>query len=178
MKKIALILILLSPVIVSRQNYSYFLTPDSLKQGVDAVKRYEKLHVQIKSPSKAIVRHKWAVTVLNQAGDEFSNYYSSYDKMKPLTEASGHLYDANGKELKSVKKKDMEDVAEHDGMSLALDDRVKKHNFYYRSYPYTVEYEEEQEFNTIFFLPAWQPVDGDNFSVEQSIYVVEKSSWN
>lgn len=173
MKKIVATLILFFPIIAIGQNYSYSLIADSLKQNADAVKRYEKLHVQIKSPSKAVVKHKWAITILNQAGDEFSGYYSSYDKMKPLTEASGRLYDANGKEIKSIRKKEMEDISEHDGMSLALDDRVKKHNFYYRNYPYTIEYEEEQEYNTIFFLPAWHPVEGDNFSVEQSTFIVE-----
>ena len=36
------------------------------------------------------------------------------------------------------------------------DTRYKAHNFYYRSYPYTVEYEEDDDMNGIFDLPDWK----------------------
>lgn len=155
------------------QNYSTSLIPDSLKENADAVKRFEELRVIIRSPSKAIIKHKYAITILNEAGERFAIYQNAYNKLRSLYDISGTLYDANGKELKSVKKKDLGDFAYNDEISLMSDDRVKQHSFYYKNYPFTIEYEDEQEYDGIFFLPPWQPVEGEKFAVQHSSYVVE-----
>lgn len=155
------------------QDYNVNSIPDSLKQKVNAVLRFEELKVSILSTSKAKVKHSYAITILNEAGDEFSGYEGSYSKMYTLNDLSGHLYDASGKQLKSVKKKDIADLSNDDDASLITDTRIKKHNFYYKQYPFTVEYEEEKEIDGIFFLPHWQPLQDENFAVQQSRFIVD-----
>ena len=113
------------------QKYVVSAIPDSLKENVDAVKRYEELYLIIKSPSKAIIKHKYAITVLNSSGNKYAYYYNSYDKLSSLQDISGYLYDADGKELKKVKKKDIQDVSSSDEMSLMTDDRIKRHSFFH-----------------------------------------------
>ena len=173
MKSTALILYLFFSITLSAQDYSILFLPDSLTKKADAVKRYEELHIIIKSIGKAVIKHKYAVTILNEQGDEYAGYGNYYDKLQGLSDISGTLFDAFGKKLKTVKKRDIADVSVEDGMSLMLDDRLKKHNFFWRQYPYTVEYEDEQEYSGIFHLPSWQPVEDENYGVQQSRFIVE-----
>jgi hypothetical protein len=158
------------------QQYNVGLIPDSLKKDVNAVKRFEETRVIIKSPSKAIVKHKYAITILNEEGARYSGYVNSYSKLHTINEVDGALYDASGKEVKSVKKKDIADRSYDDEMSLMTDARLKQHNFYYTNYPYTVEYEDEEEFNGIFSFPHFSPVENYKFGVQQSRYIVETPS--
>ena len=155
------------------QKYNASTISDSLKKNADAVKRFEELRVTIKSKSKAVIVHKYAITILNEEGAKFALYQNDYDKLQSLENISGHLYDASGKEIKSVKKKDIADYSAFDNVSLISDNRIKRHNFYYNQYPYTVEYEDEQDFNSIFFLPRWSPLEDTRLSVEQSAFFVE-----
>ena len=101
MKKL-LILVLIAPLFGLAQNYNVSLIPDSLKESCDAVKRFEELHVIIKSPGKAVVKHKYAITILNKDGDEYAAYSNNYDKLVDLSDISGALFDETGKKLKLV----------------------------------------------------------------------------
>lgn len=155
------------------QNYSASLIPDSLKENASAVKRNEELRIIIKSPSKAILRQSYAITILNEAGDKYADYNSDYNKFYLSPTSEGTLYDEGGKEIRKMKKKDIGDFSRTTESSLIDDNRIKHFSFSCRSYPYTVEYSEEQEINGIFFLPDWRPVEGEMFSVQQSRFVVE-----
>ena len=155
------------------QNYNVALISDSLKQGANAVKRAEELRVIIKSPSKAVIRHTYAITILNEEGAAQAEYENSYNKMLSLENISGTLYDASGKEIKTVKKKDIGDFSAHADGTLISDERLKRFNFYCTQYPYTVVFEDEQDMDGIFFLPSWKPIEETKFSVEQSSFIVE-----
>lgn len=175
MRNNIILALLLSAIggMVQAQNYNVLLIPDSISKKADAVTRYEELHIIIKSNSKAIIQHKYAITIFNEDGDDYAEYSNSYNKMEDLSDISGNLYDAMGKKIKSVKKKDIEDVAVRDGMSLIRDDRTKSHNFNWKQYPYTIEYEDEQTYNSIFFLPYWLPFKNYYYGVQNSKFIVE-----
>lgn len=154
------------------QHYDASLIPDSLKENANAVKRFEVLEVSIKSPSKAVVKHKWAITILNEEGARYASYQNSYDKLQSLEDISGKLFDASGKHLRSIRKKEIADVSSDDNMSLMTDNRIKYFDFHYKQYPYTVEFEDEQVYSGVFFLPAWFPVEAEGFSVQHSQLIV------
>ncbi len=172
MKYLLFICLAIACLSATAQDYNVALIPDSLKTDADAVLRNEYLEVHIKSLEKTIVKHKYAITIFNEQGAEYANYSNSYDTKSPLYDISGTLYDATGKKLKTVKRKDIVDVSLQDGMSLMLDDRIKAHNFYYNVYPYTIEYEDEQETKGTYSLQSWYPVNGDKYGVQQSKYTV------
>lgn len=171
--RLAFLMLIQMPLLLGAQDYSVSSVPDSLKQNANVVKRFEETRVVIKGPGKAVVYNKYAITVLNENGNVYAIYQKSYDKLHSLSDISGALYDAAGKKLKSVKKKDIADASQEDDVSLVTDNRYKQHSFYYKQYPYTVEYEDEETFDGIFFLPGWQPVDNDELSVQYSRFVVE-----
>ena len=155
MKTLLVASFVLLAVCTKAQNYNVLLIPDSLIKNANAVKRFEELHVIIKDIGKAVIKHKYAITILNESGDEYATYANSYDKLRSLSDISGHLYDAMGKSIKTMKKKDIANTSSDDGMSLLTDDRLKQYRFYCKTYPYTIEFEDEQSYDGIYYLPVW-----------------------
>ncbi|MHA4807711.1 DUF3857 domain-containing protein [Flavitalea flava] len=172
MKILLCFLVLATPVMMMAQSYNTLLIPDSLKKDARAVVREDELILEIKSPSKAIKKSKHIYTILNENGDNIGGFGSYYNKFKSINSISGVLYDASGKELKHVKKKDMEDRSAVGEESLMDDGRYKEYNFYYKIYPYTVAYEEEDELNGILDFPDWSPLYSSGISTQHSKYII------
>ena len=173
MKKYFFMAGIFMPVFLFAQNYAVGFIPDSLFKNANVVQRFKETKIIIHSINSATVKTKYAYTVLNEKGNDVAEYVSLYDNFEKLSEASGKLFDASGKQIKSVKKKDMEDIAYDDNFSLIGDARIKRHNFYCKQYPYTIEYEQEEEYKGIYEFPSWSPVSGTNYSVEKSIFFIE-----
>ena len=147
--------------------------PDSLKKNANVVKRIEEERFTLKNPGEAIYYHRYAITVLNENGDNYAQFIQSYDRFFEIRSIEGSLYDANGVEIKKLKSKDIQDLSGVDGGSLMTDDRVKVHHFYYKVYPYTVEYTLELKYNGTMFYPDWRPMPAELYSVQQSKFVFE-----
>lgn len=173
MKKLLMGLLIFFPLLNYGQDYKVATIPDSIKENADAIKRVEEIHVIIKGVEKAVIKRKRAYTILNEAGDIFAYYSEEYDNFYMLSDISGKMFDSDGKLIKSIKKKDIADVAVNDGESLISDARKKRFAFYNKKYPYTVEFEDEITLNGIFEFPTWIPIEDDRLSVERSTYLVE-----
>ncbi|MDE3235783.1 MAG: DUF3857 domain-containing protein, partial [Bacteroidota bacterium] len=169
-------LMLLQTYSLYAQNYKASLIPDSLKEHANAVIRLYDEKLTIKSDNRAILKEHYVVTILNEDGEKFAAYDNNYDKLVSLNDISGSLYDAEGKKIKSIKKKDISDVSASDDETFLTDVREKHFQFYWRTYPYTVEFEDEQDFNGIFFLPHWAPFESQKVSVQESNFIVETPS--
>lgn len=172
MKKIFIILFLFISCKIFAQQYNVLFIPDSILKGSDAVVRYYEKKIDILSPGKAKVYEKKVYTILNEEGQYYTDFYTFYDKFNSIKSIDGNLYDAMGKQLKNVKNRDISDHSYFDGISLMGDDRYKEHNFNYRDYPFTVEYEEEDEMNGIFYFPDWSPQRNFYLGVEYSKMIV------
>ncbi|HEX4373331.1 MAG TPA: DUF3857 domain-containing protein, partial [Puia sp.] len=172
MKNILCSIIFLIPALVIAQQYNATNIPDSLTKDADVVKRYEELIYEIKSPSKAKMHERHVYTILNESGNKYEEYITAYDKFISINSASGILYDNTGKELKRVKKKDMEDVSGAGEENLMTDTRYKVNHFYHKIYPYTVDYEEDDDINGIRYFDDWFPQNASHLSVQYSKYVI------
>ena len=146
---------------------------DSLRQGAAVVERTASTEVEIESMRKANIHRKVVYTILNPGGDGFATLHTFYDKFHDLKEATGVLYDANGRVLKKMRKSDMEDWSMAGSGILMTDSRVKLYHFSCRSYPYSVSYEEEIELSGLFLLPEWLPQPSPEMAVERSSLVVK-----
>jgi hypothetical protein len=62
--------------------------------------------------------------------------------------------------------------------SLADDNRVKWHSFFYKAYPFTVEYEVEVNYKGTMFLPDWIPQEKAIMGVQQSRLTVISPAGN
>lgn len=152
--------------------YAVANIPETLLKDANLVKRLDDVRIEIKSPGKASYYRHYVYTLLNEAAENYAYFYDYYDKFRDIESISGTLYDASGNKIKNVKKKDIADETGNSGGHLAYDERYKVHNFYYKSYPYTVEYEIEVTLNGILYLPEWEPVSAPKIAVEKSSFTV------
>ncbi len=161
-----------SATVVFAQDGDYAVSkvaPELLKNA-NVVLRLEDIRFQVLSTKEAMEWNHYVITVLNENGDNWSRFVDYYDKMRDIVSVEGVLYDANGKELKKMKTKDLEDVSGVDDNSLIDDNRIKRHSFFYKVYPYTIEYNEVIRYKNTLLFPYWMPQGGEKFSVERSQY--------
>ncbi len=175
MKKLFLLPILLlviSHAHAADGDYAVSKISKKMLENAHAVKRMEHQSFIINNERSTIIRHYYAITILNENGDEHASLEVYYDKLTSINYISGTLYNAAGVQIKKIKTKDLNDYSAVSDNSLAEDGRVKTFDFNYKVYPYTVEYEIEVLKNNSFMFPSWIPQEGESLSVEQSDYTV------
>jgi transglutaminase-like putative cysteine protease len=171
------ILLCITTILAKSQKYAASEIPDSLKENADVVVRFDEMVWNIKSAGEATSRKHIVYTILNEKGDRYATYVSYYNKSSHLiNNINAFLYDAGGKEIRHYKKKDMEDLPYEDGITFVNDDRIKLGRFSYSSYPYTVEYEEEDDLNGFLGIGGWTPHYSLKSSVEFSSYTIITSN--
>jgi hypothetical protein len=146
--------------------------PVELLKNANVVKRVDEKVLNIISSGKAIVKEHFVFTILNEKADNYATYKTFYNKFTSIESLNGRLYDALGNEIKHLKKKDIQDFSYDDNMSLANDVRYKKINFYNKTYPYTVEFEEEDVLTGLLDFPDWIPLSSTSMSVVASKYII------
>ena len=172
MKITVLFFSLLVSCVAKAQDYSSLFLPDSLLKGADVVNRDEEYILTIKSPSKYTQYERHVYTILNSDANQYANYITSYDKFCNINFVSGKMFNFLGKEIKHTKKNEWTDNSAYDGFSLLSDARYKKNEFYPSDYPYTIEYEEEDDYDGTQSFPKWMPQRGPLMSVQNSKFTI------
>jgi Domain of Unknown Function with PDB structure (DUF3857)/Transglutaminase-like superfamily len=149
-------------------DYAVSEIPAAMLKDAHVVKRMEKISFEVVNTGEAMLKKIYAITILDENGDDQARFVEYYDKLHEIKNVEGTLYDASGKELKKTKNKDISDVSGVDDNTLIDDSRRKFHDFYYKVYPYTVQYEVEIKYNGTLFFPVWLPREDENYSVEES----------
>jgi hypothetical protein len=149
--------------------YPVSAIPAELKENVNVVVREEVTRFRILSKNSANLYVHQVLTIFNEKGNRFAKEIIGYDKLTKIVEMNAYAYDANGKQIKRLKKSEIYDQAVFDGMTLFSDDRLKRLDLTQATYPYTVEFEYEIEFKFLYYIPsaAW---GGENISHEQASY--------
>jgi transglutaminase-like putative cysteine protease len=148
--------------------YAASKIPTQLLKGADAVLRLEDIRFEVFSVREAEETNHYVITILNESGDRWADISEYYDKLRDIDYIEGILYDANGKQVKRIKTKDMQDMSGTSDNNLADDSRVKHHNFYCRLYPYTIEYTVKIKYKHTLYFPMWTPRGGEKMAVEKS----------
>ncbi|HEU4472445.1 MAG TPA: DUF3857 domain-containing protein [Flavisolibacter sp.] len=152
--------------------YPVSAIPFNLIKNAYVVKRLDETEFRIISTDETVLKRKYALTVLNENGDPYATFVEYYDKLQQVRSIEGALYDAAGRLVKKLKGKDILDLSAVDDNNLIDDSRRKQHDFYYRNYPYTVEYEVEIKANNTMFFPVWVPQEAEYMSIEQSAHTI------
>lgn len=145
--------------------------PAELAKDNDAVARLDALVFTVEDLGKAKLQVRVAFTILNDKGREFGKVSVRYDKFHQLTDLRGRLFDAQGKKIRDLKKSDTNDYSAITYYSLYEDDRVRVAELYYDTYPYTVAFEYEVNYNGVIGWPSWYPFLS-RASVERSSFEV------
>ncbi|MGB3608580.1 DUF3857 domain-containing protein [Psychroserpens sp.] len=174
---ICLFLLLTTLVTAQEDHYLDASTiPLRLTINANAVVRFDQANIEIKTYDKFIFTYNRIVTVLNDLGDSKIGAYMYYDDNIDVNKLEAHIYDANGNEIKRVRKSDFQDVSAVSGGTLYSDSRVKYLNYTPIKYPYTVHFETEVTYRSTAFLPRWRPIEGFYVSTEFSEYKLVNNS--
>lgn len=166
---IVFLFLLISTISQSQDNdFSTLLIPDDLKDNANAVVRLSDLSVVISSQKSMTLKSKTVVTVYNEFGLKNLNLVEHYDKNRRVNKLESTVYDANGKLIKTYKKRDFKEVSVADGVSIFSDNRALYLDFTPISYPFTMITESEMETSNTAFIPSWSPIDGYFVSTEKA----------
>lgn len=134
-------------------NYPVSAIPENLKNGADVVVREDFMRFKILSKNHARHYVRYVATIMNEKGKGHAEYQIFYDKYIKVVDINGAVYDAQGKQVKKIRNKDISDVVAFDGVSLFSDNRLKVMDLTQAIYPYTVEIDYELEYNFLFDIP-------------------------
>jgi hypothetical protein len=149
-------------------DYAVSKISPALLKNADGILRFEDVKFEILSTKEAVETNHYVITILNENADDWTEFEEYYDQLREINSIEGFLYDANGRQLKKIKTKDFQDISGVSDYSLMDDKRIKKHSFYYKVYPYTIEYEVVIHYKNTLFFPMWSPQGNEKLSVERS----------
>lgn len=147
--------------------------PAGLLKNATVVVRNEEQVFNIKSQSSASYSYKTAITILSENGEGSAVMSEYYDKFSSLYNLKATMYDAKGIKLKSYKSSDFKDQSITDNGTMYDDNRMKKLVFLNTTYPFTVEYSYEKDYNGYVSFPSWHPVNAYDCAVEKSSYTLQ-----
>ena len=171
-KFLAVFLLVINGITAQVDKHIALTIPEELKENANSVIRLQEIEITINSRELYTTKTKRIVTVLNEYGNkgvDASEYYSKSERIKNI-EAT--IFDAFGKEIKKVKKKDFKDQSIADGFSVLTDGRILYLDFTPTQYPYTIEYTSEVETINTAFFPIWSTFERYLQSVEQTEFSI------
>ncbi len=154
-------------------NLAVAAIPTELREGMDAVVRFDETEFYIEGLKSSVTRKHWAITVFNEGGEaRHSMFKAYYDKLSQVKRIEGTLYDAGGKVLKRLKSADITDISLASFGSDITDNRVKVAEFdkKYYPYPYTVEFSFELKSSNMMFYPLWVPAAYERMAIESAVF--------
>jgi transglutaminase-like putative cysteine protease len=146
--------------------------PDSLISNANVVIRESKTYFTYESPKQTTYKYRRVITIMNGAGDKYSELSLVYDQFTKISFKKGNIYNAEGILIKKIKSSDIKDFSYLSESSLYEDYRIMYYQPLISSYPYTVEYEYEKSISGSFAFPRWNPVEGYNVALQESDLIV------
>lgn len=158
-----------SLLFAQKADYSVQFISDSLKENANAVVRLNQIDIVIVSQRSMNLKNTRIVTVFNEKGLQAIRAVAGYDKRSSVSNIEATVYDAFGKEIKKIKRKDFIDQSAADGYSIFSDNRVIFINYTPTQYPFTFVYHSEYETSTTAHIPTWYLLSNYFVSIEKSV---------
>jgi len=175
MSKLTALLVLLlleaSQCLAGDAPFAVSKIPPELAAGARAVKRMETYEFRIESPKRSRTRHHYAITILGSGGHSYSDFSGYYDGYTKIQSFEGRLYDANGKQIKNIRSKDLKDRSAV-GDAFMADTRIKEYTVADGNYPFTIEYDLEYISENMLFFPYWTPQNGAYLAIESASFSI------
>ncbi|MEL7121626.1 MAG: DUF3857 domain-containing protein [Bacteroidota bacterium] len=144
----------------------------NLKIGAEEIIRLSEEIFEVKSLSEGHISSRSVVSILNEDSDanELVIYYDTDTKIKNI---QVRLFDAQGNFVRNIKKSEIKDYSAVNGFSLYEDNRVYVVEVSHDEYPYTIEWEYQQNLKGISFAlyPDWH-IQSYRQGVESASYQV------
>ncbi len=146
------------------------IPPNLVKYATVVVRDYE-LKFEVLNKAEAIETEHKVLTLLNDgAADEIDQVFW-YDQIQIIESIEGAVYDASGKLVRRLKKKDIEDQKAFE-QQFVDDSRAKILKFPRLSFPYTIEYTVVTKHKGLMFYPIFEPQEAPWQSVESAKFQI------
>jgi len=144
---------------------------EALLKKAYSVVRYDDVEVTF-SKGVADYDYSFAITVLDaKHADKLHVRVPYRESNSKVTNVQIRYLDGEGKELKKVKKKEIEDQYSH-SYEVISQSRFLHYQYYTESYPVTLVYSFHKEEKDVTLLDPWYPLPGFNTAVETSSYTI------
>lgn len=153
-------------------DFSILTIPDTLKYKANSLIRQDITTVDVSDSFTLNHSRRRVITVFNKVGIQDIEGYVSYSNNVRVKNVSAVVYNAFGKEIKKIKRRDFQDVSAVDNVTMYSDSRVLYMNYTPTTYPFTVVFESEVVSKTTAFIPRWMPVQGYYSATENSEYTI------
>lgn len=165
-------LLFLPLIISSGQQYNVATLDPLLIKDANAVVRFSEIIITVKDTGKVTFSEHRIITVLNKNGDRFGYLDDFTNKFNTLESIKGKVYNDNGILIRKLKSAEfIEQSATSEG-TLFDDNRIMFCHPSLNKYPFTIEYEINENYNGVINYPSWYPQPGYDLAVEHSIYKV------
>ncbi|MDR1743408.1 MAG: transglutaminase family protein [Dysgonamonadaceae bacterium] len=157
---------------VDAQTYLVSKIPEELKKDAFSVVREYSQEINQLDLNNGVIKTIFTVTVLNDKGNGMANFHVYEDNFCELTNFSGEIFNAEGKSIKKIKKKDLSisGLSSH----LATDGKHVFYDLHSPVYPFTVKYVYDIKLkNGVLSYPAFHPLANYNVAVEKAEYRLE-----
>jgi len=141
--------------------------PENLKENANSVIREQIVTIVIKSVSDMKIQTKKAITVLNEKGVDNIDAFEYYDSSHKVNSIEATVYNANGFEIKKLKRKDFFDYSVAEGFEIS-EGRILTLRYTPTEYPFTIVYQSEVTSENTAFIPQWFPINDYYESVEKT----------
>src|SRR5579859_5337023 len=79
-----------------KTDYAVSKIPPELLKNANAVMRWDETRFEVTDVDRARLFHRYAVTILNERGDDLAEFATDYDQLHSIESVEGNLYDATG----------------------------------------------------------------------------------
>ncbi|MBI1227212.1 MAG: DUF3857 domain-containing protein [Bacteroidetes bacterium] len=172
MKNLIYLLILLTRIIdlPAQNGYPVIAIPTELLPNANIIIRANELSFNVLNKGSAIETEHLVMTLMNEKAAKYSEPVFYYDNFTEIVDIDASVYDASGKLVRSLKKKDIEDAKP---LNYYVNDiRMKILHLPGRSYPYTIEYTVVQKHKGLMFYPVFEPQGSSFFAIENASFEV------
>jgi hypothetical protein len=142
----------------------------AMKKDAFAVYRNFEQEFELIDYGKAIEKVHLVITILENNGAELGKLVLPYDKSTHIKGLTGRSYNALGLPDDKMKSSDIQDVNYTSSGAIYDDLRLKIAEINPDSYPYTVEYNYEIEYDGLIAYPEFRPLNDYRLSVEKSSF--------
>lgn len=147
--------------------------PDYLIEQAQDITRSEEIVFTVKSIKEGKLSHKKAVTIYSGSSDA-NLVVVPYDNDTKVGKIKAYLYDAFGHLIRKISNSEINDIPANDGISIAMDNRLKYIKVNHNEYPYTLIFEYEQNLRGAYYsiFPDWN-IQNYHSAVQSSSFRVE-----
>ncbi|RYU97152.1 DUF3857 domain-containing transglutaminase family protein [Emticicia agri] len=138
------------------QDFSATTIPAELKEKAHAVIRNHDTEFYVRDIGEAVMKVNATITILDEKGKDHANIVIFYNKFTKVNNIEARIYDANGKQIKKLKKDDIESFSTSSGENSIEDSYAKVATLSHNLYPYTIDYSYQYTERNMMFYPTWR----------------------